>query len=256
MEFRPCVDIHDGKVKQIVGSSLRDGEGAKENFVSSTEPGFYGKLYKEYGLYGGHIILLNKSGTEEYAADLKAAKAECDAFPGGFQIGGGVTAENAKAMLDMGASHVIVTSYVFEEGEILYDRLEKLVSLIGKEHIVIDLSCRKRDEDYYVVTNRWQKFTQSKLTPELFENMSKYCDEFLVHAVDVEGKNQGIEAEVVRLLADVKNVPVTYAGGIKNLDDVRLIKELGRGQVNITIGTAMRVFGGSIEIEDVLSSIK
>ena len=177
MKFRPCVDIHNGQVKQIVGGSLDDDKGASENFVSILDGSYYGELYKKYGLNGGHIILLNKYGTPEYDADIRQARLALRAFPGGLQIGGGITDANATDCIKIGASHVIVTSFIFDEKGLSTDRLSKLVESVGREHIVIDLSCRRKGDDYYVVTNRWQTFTETKVNADLLEELSVYCDE-------------------------------------------------------------------------------
>lgn len=186
MEFRPCIDIHNGKVKQIVGGSLKDeGNMADENFVSGQDAVFYANLYKKEGFCGGHIILLNARDSEYYEATKKQAVSALQAYPGGLQVGGGITAENAEEFLAAGASHVIVTSYVFCDGQIQMDRLKKLRDTVGKEHLVLDLSCRKKDGKYYIVTDRWQRFTEQSITEDLLEQLAGYCDEFLIHAVDV-----------------------------------------------------------------------
>ena len=252
MEFRPCIDIHNGKVKQIVGGSLKDaGNMADENFVSGQDAAFYANLYKKEGFRGGHIILLNARDSEYYEATKKQAKSALQAYPGGLQVGGGITAENAEEFLAAGASHVIVTSYVFCDGQIQLDRLKKLLDTVGKEHLVLDLSCRKKDGKYYIVTDRWQKFTEQMITEELLEQLSGYCDEFLVHAVDVEGKASGIEEELVRLLGSWEKIPMTYAGGVGNFDDLAKLKELGKNRLNVTIGSALDLFGGTMSYEKV-----
>jgi phosphoribosylformimino-5-aminoimidazole carboxamide ribotide isomerase len=253
MKFRPCIDIHNGKVKQIVGGSLMDtGNQAEENFVSDCDGGFYANLYKENGLTGGHIILLNPVGSDYYEADVKQAELALRAYPGGLQIGGGMNAENAKRFLAMGASHIIVTSYVFQNGQIHYDNLEAIRDAVGKEHLVLDLSCRKRDGRYYVVTDRWQKYTDVVLSKETLDHLSSYCDEFLIHAVDVEGKASGIEEELVAMIGDWNQIPVTYAGGVRSERDLALLKELGHGQLDVTIGSALDLFGGDMKFERVL----
>ena len=213
MKFRPCIDIHNGKVKQIVGGSLKDaGDQAKENFVAEQDAAFYAKLYKKAGLKGGHVILLNSVGSEYYGATRAQAMKALKAYPKGLQIGGGVCPDNAADYLEAGASHVIVTSYVFKNGVISWENLEKIRDAAGKEHLVLDLSCRKKDGNYYIVTDRWQKFTEETVTLELMEKLGSYCDEFLVHAVDVEGKAHGVETELAELLGQYTAHPVTYAG--------------------------------------------
>lgn len=254
MEFRPCIDIHNGRVKQIVGGSLKDKDNqAEENFVSQMDGAFYANMYKKAGIRGGHIILLNPVTSEYYEATRAQALLALHSYPGGLQIGGGITADNASQFIEAGASHVIVTSYVFNNGRIDYNNLEKLVDAVGKSHLVLDLSCRKKDDSYYIVTDRWQKFTDEVITEELLDELSQYCDEFLIHAVDVEGKASGIEKELVSLLGDWGKIPLTYAGGVHSFEDLRLIKELGHNRVNVTIGSALDLFGGSMKFEDVIA---
>lgn len=254
MKFRPCIDIHNGKVKQIVGGSLLDqGDRAQENFVSVHDGGFYGKLYKDNNLKGGHIILLNAKDSEYYEADRVEAVKALKAFPGGLQIGGGITDENAACFLKQGASHVIVTSFVFVDGEIRLDRLDALKQAVGKEHIVLDLSCRKRDEGYFVVTDRWQKFTKEQLTVDLLIRLEQFCDEFLIHGVDVEGKAQGIDQELVSILAKYQGNPITYAGGVRNFEDLEILKRYGEDRIDVTIGSALDLFGGTMNFSEVLS---
>ena len=234
MKFRPCIDIHNGKVKQIVGGSLLDkGDYAQDNFVSEKDGDFYAKLYKDAGLEGGHIILLNPAGSQYYEEDVRQACLALSAYPGGLQIGGGMTAENAAFFLEQGASHIIVTSYVFKDGKINYENLEKIVAVTGKKHLVLDLSCRKKGEDYYIVTDRWQKFTDVKLTEDVLSELADYCDEFLVHAVDVEGKAGGIEEDIAALLGNWDGISATYAGGVSSFEDLRKLKELGRNKVDV-----------------------
>lgn len=254
MEFRPCIDIHNGKVKQIVGSTLTDEKDfAKENFVSEMQAADYAALYRKKGLYGGHIILLNASDSPYYEADLRQAEGALAAWPGALQIGGGIHADNAASFLRMGASHVIVTSYVFVDGEIRYDRLEKLVQAVGKEHLVLDLSCRKKEDAYYVVTDRWQKFTKQPLDRALFDKLSAYCDEYLVHAVNVEGTGTGVDEELLALLAEESETGITYAGGIGSMEDIETIREIGQDHVNFTVGSALDLFGGSLNFDKIVT---
>ncbi len=256
MDFRPCIDIHNGKVKQIVGSSLRDeGDYAQENFVSARDAAFYAGLYRDAGLKGGHIILLNAAGSAYYEATKAQAMEALGVFPGGLQIGGGITAENAADFLNAGASHVIVTSYVFREGRIDYERLNHLKRAVGREHLVLDLSCRKRGDSYYIMTDRWQHFTDEIVSGELLDELSSYCSEFLVHAVDVEGRNHGIEEELAAMLGSWDGQPVTYAGGIRSLSDIDRLRSLGRNRVNVTIGSALDLFGGDLPFADVRKHI-
>ena len=232
MKFRPCIDIHNGKVKQIVGGSLKDqGDQAAENFVSEQDAAFYAELYKKAGLKGGHVILLNGKDSPNYEATKAQALQALGKYPGGLQIGGGICPENAAEYLEAGASHVIVTSYVFKNGVISWENLEKIRDAAGKGHLVLDLSCRKKDGKYYIVTDRWQKFTEEIVTPELMERLGSFCDEFLVHAVDVEGKARGVETELAKLLGQYTAHPVTYAGGVGSMAD---IEELRKAKKNIS----------------------
>lgn len=240
MKFRPCIDLHNGQVKQIVGSSLSDTDQAalKTNFASELPPAYYADLYRRDGLYGGHVIMLGP-GNEE------AARQALTAFPGGLQIGGGITADNAGRWLDQGASHVIVTSHVFKDGTVHEDRLRELTAKIGKKHLVLDLSCRRQGEAYFIVTDRWQNFTAVSISERTLTYFATFCDEFLVHAVDVEGKCSGIEEELAILLGRYTPLPTTYAGGITSLDDLLRLKQLGYGRLDGTIGSALDIFGGS-----------
>lgn len=257
MKFRPCIDIHNGKVKQIVGGSLKDeGSQAKENFVSEQQADFFATLYKDKGIKGGHIILLNPASSPYYEETKSQALQALRTYPGGLQVGGGMTPENAGEFLQAGASHIIVTSYVFKEGRIYFENLKKLVETVGKEHLVLDLSCRKKNDQYYIVTDRWQKYTDVVLNVDTMNQLAAYCDEFLIHAVDVEGKANGIEAELTAMLGGWAKIPVTYAGGVHSFDDLSLLKILGHNQIDVTIGSALDLFGGSMKFEDVLSFIK
>lgn len=257
MEFRPCIDIHNGKVKQIVGGSLKDaGDAAQENFVAKQDAAFYAELYKRHEIKNGHIILLNHKGSEYYEATKEQALKALSAYPEGMQIGGGITAENAAEYLDAGASHVIVTSYVFRDGRIHYENLHRLCRETGRENLVLDLSCRWKDGDYYIVTDRWQKYTDVVLSEKTMDELAAYCDEFLIHAVDVEGKANGIERKLAEMLGKWKKIPITYAGGVHSFEDLRLLKELGHGHIHVTIGSALDLFGGTMRFEDVLAYIK
>lgn len=253
MRFRPCIDIHNGSVKQIVGATLCDeGDSAEDNFVSEQDAGYYAKLYKKHGLSGGHVIILNPEGSEHYAADLEQARLALGEFPGGLQIGGGVNLANAEAFLEMGASHVIVTSFIFKDGRVDLDRLSQLSALVGKERLTLDLSCKKRGEDYYIVSDRWQKFTDVKLCAETMEKLSRYCDEFLIHAADAEGKQRSIERRAAVIAAD-SPIPCTYAGGIASAEDIALLGDIGGGRLDFTVGSALDLFGGSIAFESLVA---
>lgn len=252
MEFRPCIDIHNGRVKQIVGGSLQDRENqAEENYVAEQTAAFFAELYRDAGICGGHVIMLNPEGSKFYEATKNQALAALRAYPGGLQAGGGITPDNAGEFLEAGASHVIVTSYVFREGKIHFDRLEKLKRAVGKERLVLDLSCRKTADGYRVVTDRWQKLTEEKVEVSLLDRLSLYCDEFLVHAVDVEGKTEGIEEELAALLGGWGGCPMTYAGGVHSYEDLKRLRELGRNRLNVTIGSALDLFGGRLSWEKV-----
>lgn len=250
MKFRPCIDIHNGKVKQIIGGSLKDeGNQAITNFASDYNADFYAETYKKDGLVGGHIILLNSKTSEYYEATREQAMLALRTYPNGLQIGGGITAENAAEYIEAGASHVIVTSYVFRDGEIYWDNLKKLVNAVGKGHVVLDLSCRKKDGKYYVVTDRWQTFTNVVVDEDLITTLAEYCDEFLVHGVDVEGKSSGVELELVKILADWNKIPITYAGGIGSMEDLKEFETVSEGKLDFTIGSALDLFGGKIPYE-------
>ena len=248
MEFRPCIDLRKGRVVQIVGGSLKDDDtqGPVTNFETLTSPADYARRYQEDDLTGGHVISL---GPGNHRAALSALAA----FPGGMQMGGGITPENAREYLDAGASHVIVTSYVFQKGHLNTERLNTLTNTVGKERLVLDLSCRKRGTDYWVVTDRWQQFTELSVNPKTLDWLGKHCDEFLVHGVDVEGKRMGIETALVEMLGEWSPIPATYAGGAKTLTDLDQVKALGKGRVHLTIGSALDIFGGNMPYRDVVA---
>lgn len=252
MKFRPCIDIHDGKVKQIVGGSLSDNS-VEENFVSGQSAEFYANMYKNDKIKGGHIIILNHIDTPEYDLSKEQAMSALESYRGGLQIGGGITADNAGFFLQEGASHVIVTSYVFKDGQINYDNLKKINRVTGKDHLVLDLSCRKKDGKYYIVTDRWQKFTDVELNEATFYELGQYCDEFLIHAVDVEGKSNGIEEELAELIGSLKNIKVTYAGGIGSMEDIDRLRNLSNDKIDFTVGSALDIFGGKLPYSDIVN---
>ncbi len=247
MRFRPCIDLREGRVVQIIGSSLIDknSETLKTNFETDRSPGDFAKMYKEDNLPGGHVISLGP-GNEE------AALSALHSYPGGFHIGGGITPQNAVAYLDAGASHVIVTSYVFSNGRIDMEKLKLLQEAVGKDRLVLDLSCRKKGSGFWIVTDRWQKFTDEIISPEILNQLADYCDEFLVHGVDVEGKMEGIQTELIEILGKYSPIPVTYAGGVKALSDLELVKEVGSNRVDLTIGSALDIFGGTVPYRSVV----
>ena len=238
--FRPCIDLHEGKVKQIVGGTLKDDSaGPVENFVSEKSAEYYSRLYAADELKGGHVIKLG-IGNDEPASLALAA------FPDGMQIGGGITADNAFGWLDAGASHVIVTSWLFDEsGRFQVSRIKKLVAKIGIRHIVIDLSCRRTESGWQVAMNRWQKMTDLVVNTETLDSLAEYADEFLIHAADVEGLCGGIDEELVQLMGHWGKIPLTYAGGIASYKDVELVCNLSSGLVDVTVGSALDIFGGT-----------
>lgn len=235
--FRPCIDLHEGQVKQIVGGTLGES-GLRTNFVSARPAAWYAELYRRDALTGGHVIMLGP-GNET------AARAALAAYPGGLHIGGGINAANALEWLAAGASHVIVTSWVFREGRVDWERLTELSVLVGPQRLVLDLSCRRRGDDYFVVTDRWQKFTELTVTADTLRRFSAYCAEFLIHAVDVEGLCQGIDQELVAKLAAWSPIPATYAGGARSLADLATVTALSKGRIDLTIGSALDIFGGT-----------
>lgn len=247
--FRPCIDLHGGKVKQIVGGSLRDdGPGPRENFVSLKPPSWFAGKFRDDGLAGGHVIMLGKGNTD-------AAKEALAAWPGGLQVGGGIRAENAAEWIDAGASHVIVTSALFDtDGKFLEEALAEIVRAVGKDRLVIDLSCRRTETGWTVAMDRWQTLTDMDVTADTLDLLEPYCDEFLIHAADVEGLCGGIDEDLVRMLGNWGKCPVTYAGGAATMQDVRLVDEAGRGLVDVTVGSALDLFGGSgIRYDDLVA---
>ena len=257
MKFRPCIDLHQGQVKQIIGSTLRDNDstnghesGVATNFSTSKPASDFANLYQRDHLLGGHVIML---GAGNHDAAMSAIKA----YPNGLQVGGGMTDENCQKWLSAGASHIIVTSFIFTDGKLRLDRLASLRNAATKERLVLDLSCRRKPEDgpdgdFYVVTDRWQTFTDYPVTSKTINELAAYCDEFLVHGVDVEGKQCGILEDLVELLGLHSPLPITYAGGVRSLDDMNLVEQLGKGRVDCTIGSALDIFGGSLKYDDVV----
>lgn len=274
MRIRPCIDIHNGKVKQIVGGSLRDESGneralkenslkerlsgenpLRENFVSQKDADVYAAIYRRAMLPGGHIILLNSVKEKEaYEADLRQAFLALKEYPDGMQAGGGITPETADRFLEAGASHVIVTSYVFRDGELDRDHLDEMVRAVGKKHLVLDLSCRKQENgSYVVVTDRWQKLTRLVISEETLDFLAEFCDEFLIHAADVEGKRAGVEEDLAELLGGWQKkgrFPVTYAGGVHALEDLSKIAASSGGRMDVTVGSALDLFGGNLKLQE------
>lgn len=256
MEFRPCIDIHNGKVKQIVGSSLKDaGNFANENFVAQKGAEYYAGLYRGDGIKGAHVIMLNAAQSEFYKDTKEAALAALKAYPGGLQIGGGINDVNASEFIDGGASHVIVTSFAFSGGKIQYENLEKLKKAVGREHVVLDLSAGMKDGRYLIVTDRWQNYTDEEITVDLLCKLSRYCDEFLVHGIDAEGKRKGPDMALIEILAGIASqidTPITYAGGIACAEDIAMIEKAGHGKLNFTVGSALDLFGGNLAYSDLI----
>lgn len=236
-KFRPCIDLHEGKVKQIVGGSLND-QGADTNFISDYNSAHYANLYKEHNLTGGHVIALGPNNQEAVIDALNQ-------WPNGLQFGGGVNASNAAEFITAGASHVIVTSALFENDEFSFEKLEEIKSIVGKDRLILDLSCRRTDTGWNIATNRWQTVTKTQITPETLEALSSHCAEFLIHAADVEGLQAGIDKELVTLLGQHATIPVTYAGGARSLEDLKDVQALSNGKVDLTIGSALDIFGGN-----------
>ncbi|GJE84388.1 phosphoribosylformimino-5-aminoimidazole carboxamide ribotide isomerase [Phanerochaete sordida] len=238
--FKPCIDLHDGQVKQIVGGTLSDApESLKTNFVATKPPAYYAELYKQHGLEGGHVIMLGKGNTE-------AAKQALAAWPGGLQVGGGITDQNCLEWIEAGASKVIVTSFLFPDGKFSAERLEKVSRLVGKERLVIDVSCRRRDDRWFVAMDKWQRITEMEVCKESLDMLSNYCSEFLIHAADVEGLCQGIDEDLVEKLGEWVTIPATYAGGAKSVGDLELVDILSDGKVDLTYGSSLDIFGGSL----------
>jgi phosphoribosylformimino-5-aminoimidazole carboxamide ribotide isomerase len=236
--FRPCIDLRNGRVVQIVGGTLDDSGGATVNFESELDAAWYASRYRDDDLRGGHVIMLGP-GNDGSARQALAA------WPGGMQVGGGITVDNASAWVDAGASHVIVTSWLFDGPTFAPERLGALVGAIGRDHLVIDLSCRWRDGAYWVVTDRWQTFTSLRVHADTLHRLSDSCAEFLVHGVDVEGTSQGIDLRLVELLAGAATIPTTYAGGARSLVDLAAVHDVSGGRVDLTIGSALDIFGGT-----------
>lgn len=249
MKFRPCIDLHNGIVKQIVGGSLSDGAEPETNFVSEKPPAWYAERYRQDGLTGGHVIKLG-TGNDDAAREALAA------WPGGLQVGGGITAENAAEWLNAGAAQVIVTSYIFNKGQLDENRLNKLTAETGRDRLVLDLSCRQKNGNFYVVTDRWQTFTETIVNAQTLNQLADNCSEFLIHGVDVEGKQQGMDEELIALLAQHSPIPCVYAGGVRNFSDLENLNTAGSGKIDVTVGSALDLFGGTLPYTDVVNYCK
>lgn len=235
-QFRPCIDLHQGQVKQIVGGSLNE-QGATTNFVSHHDAAYYAALYRQHQLTGGHVIALGPGNMEQVLQALRA-------WPQGLQFGGGVNDQNATDFLQAGASHVIVTSYLFQKGQLSAERLERIRQHVGKERLVLDLSCRRTPRGWQIATDRWQTITDTVINAATLAELANYCAEFLIHAADVEGLQAGIDTELVSRLGEWCSIPVTYAGGARSLEDLAQVQALSNGKVDLTIGSALDIFGG------------
>jgi phosphoribosylformimino-5-aminoimidazole carboxamide ribotide isomerase len=250
MRFRPCIDLHQGQVKQIVGSSLNDEGTPTTNFVAQQGPAHFAERYQRDNLPGGHVIMLGP-GNEQ------AAEQALRAYPQGLQLGGGITADNAARWLRAGAAQLIATSYVFRSGQLEHDNLRRLVAAVGRERLVLDLSCARIDGRYVVMTDRWQQATRFEITHDNLASLADSCCEFLIHATDVEGKQQGIDSELVSLLGDITPLPTTYAGGVRAQSDIDQIFHLGNGALDFTVGSALDLFGGSaLRYEDMVAQYR
>lgn len=236
--FRPCIDIHDGKVKQIVGGTL-DTDRLVTNFESEHDASWFAELYKQHDLTGAHVILLGQGCQEAAIGALRA-------WPNGLQVGGGINDQNAKFWIEQGASHVILTSWLFDGDVLNMDKVRQISSIVGKTRLVLDLSCRRVEQGWRIATNRWRTITQTAVNAELIVELASYCDEFLVHAADVEGLCSGMDEELIQLLGQHSPIPVTYAGGASKFEDLAHVQKLSQGRVNLTIGSALDLFGGSI----------
>ncbi len=235
--FRPCIDLHEGRVKQIVGGTLTAHALPHTNFISDQGAAYYAQIYQKNGLRGGHIILLGGGNEIE-------AKAALQAYPGGLQIGGGINPGNAREFLNAGASHVIVTSWLFPDGDLNLTRLHEISKLVGKNRLVIDLSCRRLEGNWRVAIQRWQVITSHVFDQNLFDQLDPFCSEYLIHAADVEGLRQGVDWKLVQHLASLRHHPMTYAGGANDLTDLDRMKLESQGRMDLTIGSALDLFGG------------
>ena len=253
MRLRPCIDIHNGRVKQIVGSTLRDeGDSADENYTAPYDAAYFAARFRDDGLTGGHVIMLNAKDSPYYPETKAQALLALRTFPGGLMAGGGITPANAAEFLDAGASHVIVTSYIFQNGKFSYDRLQNMVAAVGRERLVLDLSCKKVSGGYHIVTDRWQNVSSAQVTPFLLDMLSGCCAEFLIHGVDAEGKSAGVDKDLVQLLTCSQRIPITYAGGIGSFSDRDKLYRYTEGKLDVTIGSALDLYGGPLPYAQLL----
>ena len=230
-------------MRQIVGSSLLKGA-PQINHTSDFDAAYFASLYREEGLSGGHVISLGDNNQKQAVAALGA-------YRGGLQYGGGVTAENAQKYLEAGASHVIATSYLMDNNRFCWERLEQLKKEVGQEHLVIDLSCRKTRAGWVVASNRWQTLTKMTLTEKTILELQENCNEFLIHAADEEGKQSGMDEQLIKFLGQYCDIPTTYAGGASSLGDLDKVANLSNKKLDLTIGSALDIFGGfGVTLED------
>ncbi|KAI8941013.1 Histidine biosynthesis bifunctional protein hisB [Plenodomus lindquistii] len=246
--FRPCIDLHAGSVKQIVGGTLNTTtpDVLQTNWTSEHPSAYYADLYRQHALAGAHVIMLGPGNDQ-------VAKEALEAWPSGMQVGGGITEKNAREWIERGAEKVIITSYLFPDSKFSKDRLDAVLAALDndKAKLVIDLSCRRKDDKWFVATNKWQTITDFELNKESIALLEPHCSEFLIHAADVEGLQRGIDHELVSRLAEWCSIPVTYAGGGRSIADLELVKELSKGKVDLTIGSALDIFGGQgVKFED------
>ncbi|CAK3833008.1 1-(5-phosphoribosyl)-5-[(5-phosphoribosylamino)methylideneamino] imidazole-4- [Lecanosticta acicola] len=239
--FRPCIDLHAGSVKQIVGGTLSttDTAGLKTNFTSEHPSAYYAELYRNHDLRGGHVIMLGPGNDG-------AAREALQAWPGGLQVGGGIRDTNAKEWIEAGAEKVIITSFLFPSGSFSLERLQSVLAALGgdRNKLVIDLSCRRVAPGWRVAMDRWQTITEFEINKENISLLEPFCSEFLIHAADAEGLQAGIDEQLVTHLAQICTIPITYAGGGRNIQDLELVERLSGGRVDLTIGSALDIFGG------------
>lgn len=174
-----------------------------------------------------------------------AARAALQAWPGGLQLGGSINALNAAEWLEAGAEKLIVTSWLFPNCTFSIERLAEISSLIGRDRLVVDLSCRCTGDGWTVAINKWQTLTDMQLNGESLHRVARFCSEFLIHAADVEGLCCGIDERLVKMLALWSPLPCTYAGGGRRIEDLDLVDRLSNGRVDVTFGSALDIFGGS-----------
>ncbi|KAB8416332.1 hypothetical protein FH972_024852 [Carpinus fangiana] len=244
--FRPCIDLHAGSVKQIVGGTLSDSTDPaiastlQTNHTSEHPASYFSLLYKKHNLLGAHVIMLGP-GNDAAAYEALAA------WPGKLQVGGGITERNAADWIGAGAEKVIITSALFPNASFSMDKLQSILSVVPVSQLVIDLSCRRRPstDGWVVATNKWQTLTDFEITKENIQLLEQHCSEFLIHAADNEGLQRGIDEELVTRLGEWCSIPVTYAGGGRHVGDLELVQKLSKGRVDLTIGSALDVFGGN-----------